>query len=126
MADRVRAFNRSVQFTPVENMSLLEEYNSYKDILLGKFNGECSNKKKCLIWKKIATTVNSVNPTIERSVKDVQKRYKNMVQDAKKEIFRRKYPKTGGGPQEKLKDTAEMVMNIYGKGKAHFLSFGCL
>ncbi|XP_051980727.1 uncharacterized protein LOC127642006 [Xyrauchen texanus] len=114
MADRVSAFNRSVQFTPAENMCLLEEYNIYKDILFGKFNGECSNKKKCLIWKKIATTVNSVNPTVERSVKDVQKRYKNMVQDAKKEIFRRKYPKTGGGPQEKLKDTTEMVMTIYG------------
>jgi len=36
-----------------------------------------------------------------------------------------KYPKTGGGPQEKLKDTTEMVMNIYGKGHFHF-SFGCL
>ncbi|XP_026076046.1 uncharacterized protein LOC113054602 [Carassius auratus] len=115
MADRVSAFNRSVQFTPAENMCLLEEYNSYKDILLGKFSGgECSNKKKCLIWKKISATVNSINPTVERSVKDVQKRYKNMVQDAKKEIFKRKYPKTGGGPQEKLKDTTEMVMNIYG------------
>lgn len=36
---------------------------------------------------------NSVNPTVERSVKDVQKRSKNMVQDAKVEIFKRKYPK---------------------------------
>ena len=81
MADRVSTYNRSVQFTPVENMCLLEEYNSYTDILLGKISGECSNKKKCLIWKKIATTVNSVNPIVERSVKDVQKRYKNMVQD---------------------------------------------
>jgi len=47
MADRVSAFNSSVQFTPAENMCLLEEYNHYKDILLGIFSGECSNKKKC-------------------------------------------------------------------------------
>jgi len=84
MVDRISAFNRSVQFTPAEDMCVLGEYNSYKDILLGKFSGECSNKKKCLIWTKIATTVNSVNPTVEQSIKDMRKRYKNKVQDAKK------------------------------------------
>jgi len=36
-----------------------------------------------------------------------------MVQDAKKEIFKRKYPKTGGGPQEKLKDTVMLMYYKY-------------
>ncbi len=36
-----------------------------------------------------------------------------MVQDGKKEIFKRKNPKSEGGPQEKLKDTTETVFKIY-------------
>ncbi len=49
---------------------------------------------------------------VERSIKDIQKKLKNMAQKAKKEMFKRKNPKTGGGPQEKLKDTTEMVVKI--------------
>ena len=66
MADQVTASNHSAPFTPTESMFLLEEFNSYKDILLGKFNKECNNKMEA--------TVNSVNPTVERSIKDVLKR----------------------------------------------------
>jgi len=35
-------------------MCVLEEYNSYKGILLGTFSRECSNNKKCLIWTKMS------------------------------------------------------------------------
>jgi len=55
--------NRSVQFTPA---------HVFVAILLVKFSGKFSYMKKCFIWKKIAPTVNNVNPT----VKDAQKRYK--------------------------------------------------
>ena len=37
---------------------------------------------------------------------------KNMIQDAKKDMFKRRNPKTGGGPQEKLEDTTEIVLKI--------------
>jgi len=99
MADRVSAFNYSVQFTPVENVCLFEDYNTYKDILIWKFCRECSNKKKCLIWKKIATTVK--RPTALETYR----------KDTNTWLFKRKYPKMGGGTQGKLKDITEMVMN---------------
>ena len=83
-------------FTHSENLCILDEFNSSKDTLLGKFNQECSNKKKNEIWKKITTSVNSVNPVVVRNVAAVQKRFKNMVQEAKKELFKRKNPLTGG------------------------------
>jgi len=57
MSDRVSTFNRSMEFLPAENMCLLEENNSYREILLGKFREECSNKKKCLIWENIYTNM---------------------------------------------------------------------
>jgi len=66
---------------------------SYKDILLGKFSGECSNKKKWKIWKKIDVKVNGINPTIEQSVKDVQKRYKNICTRCLKSKNRRRTPR---------------------------------
>jgi len=46
-----------------------EEVQRLISILLEKFCGEC--KKRCPIWKKSPTTVNSVKPTVERSVKDL-------------------------------------------------------
>lgn len=45
MADRTTASDGSAPFTPVENVCFLEEFNSYKDILLGKFLEECNNTK---------------------------------------------------------------------------------
>lgn len=35
-----------------------------------------------------------------------------MVQDSKKEIFKRRNPKTGGGLQGKLKDITDMMLKI--------------
>ncbi|XP_060797941.1 uncharacterized protein LOC132899907 [Neoarius graeffei] len=107
--------NRSVPFTHSENLAILEEFNSYKGVLLGKFNEECTNKKKHEVWKKITDVVNSVNPAAVRDVSAVQKRFKNMVQEAKNEIYKRKTgPPTGGGKAKKLKVTTEMVIEIYG------------
>ncbi|XP_060756004.1 uncharacterized protein LOC132867220 [Neoarius graeffei] len=79
---------RSVPYSHSENLAILEEFNSYKDVLLGKFSEECSNKKKHEVWEKITSSVNSVNPSARRDVAAVQKR--------------------------KLKVTTEMVINIYG------------
>ncbi|KAL2087247.1 hypothetical protein ACEWY4_018306 [Coilia grayii] len=106
--------SRSVPFTHSENLAILEEFNSYKGILLGKFNEECSNKKKHEVWRKITDSVNSVNPSAVRDISAVQKRFKNMVQEAKKELYKRKNPGTGGGALKKLKVTTEMVIEIYG------------
>ncbi|MGH0125167.1 UNVERIFIED_CONTAM: hypothetical protein FKN15_032120 [Acipenser sinensis] len=50
----------------------------------------------------------------------MQKRWKNMVQDAKKEIFKRKHPTTGRGPPSKLKQTTELVIEIFGEESPMF------
>lgn len=50
MADQDTTSNRLTLFTPAENVCLLEEFNSYKDVLFGKFNEMC-NKKKNLQWQ---------------------------------------------------------------------------
>ncbi|MGH0178012.1 UNVERIFIED_CONTAM: hypothetical protein FKN15_076376 [Acipenser sinensis] len=111
---------RCSQFTVTEKLCLLEEYNAEKEILLGKFSEKCTNVHKHKAWDKITKKVNSVNPLCVRSVKDVQKRWKNMVQDAKKEIFKRKHPRTGGGPPSKLKRTTELVIEIFGEESPMF------
>lgn len=105
---------RSSQFSFSENICILEEYNAAKSILMNKFSDYNSNKKKHKAWATITDKVNSTNPSAPRTVKDVQKRFKNMVQEAKKEIFKRKNPATGGGPSPKLKRTTEMIIEIYG------------
>uniref|UniRef100_A0A8C1Y2S6 Myb/SANT-like DNA-binding domain-containing protein n=1 Tax=Cyprinus carpio TaxID=7962 RepID=A0A8C1Y2S6_CYPCA len=105
---------RSSQFSFAENICILEEYNAAKSTLMNKFNDYNGNSKKHKAWTTITERVNSVNPSVNRSVKDVQKRFKNMVQEAKKEIFKRKNPATGGGPSPKLKRTTEMIIEIYG------------
>ncbi len=72
----------------------LGRFKSYKDILLGKFSLTMK------ILKKMAMAVHSVNPTADRSIKDVRKRYENMVQDAKKEMFKGRNLIAGGQPQQ--------------------------
>ncbi len=37
---------RSGQFTPAEDLCLLEEFNSHKGIFLGKFSEMCNDMKK--------------------------------------------------------------------------------
>lgn len=41
-----------------------------------------------LVWEKITEKVNSINPTAVRVIKDAQKRFNNMVQESKKEIWK--------------------------------------
>ncbi|KAI2646096.1 Myb-related transcription factor, partner of profilin [Labeo rohita] len=97
---------RSSQFSFAENICILEEYNAAKSILMNKFSDYNANNKKHKAWSTITDKVNSINPSVPRTVKDVQKRFKNMVQEAKKEIFKRKKPATGGGPK--------IIIEIYG------------
>ncbi len=62
MVDQVTA---SAQFTPAENLCLLEEFGIYKDFLIRKFSEGCNNKRKSDM-EKIGATMNSVNPTVEK------------------------------------------------------------
>ncbi|XP_060785652.1 splicing factor 3B subunit 1-like isoform X5 [Neoarius graeffei] len=79
-------------------------------------------KRNMRCGKKITDAVNSVNPAAVRDVSAVQKRFKNMVPEAKKEIYKRKTePPTGGGKAKKLKVTTEMVIEIYGDIEAQIL-----
>uniref|UniRef100_A0A672PIY7 Myb/SANT-like DNA-binding domain-containing protein n=1 Tax=Sinocyclocheilus grahami TaxID=75366 RepID=A0A672PIY7_SINGR len=105
---------RSSQFSFAENICILEEYNAAKSILMNKFSDYNTNNKKHKVWDTITDKINSVNPLVPGTAKDVQKRFKNMVQEAKKEIFKRKIPATRGGPSPKLKRTTEMIIDIYG------------
>lgn len=46
MADQSNVSNLSAMFSTSEDVCHLEEFNSCKDILLGKFINKCSNNKK--------------------------------------------------------------------------------
>lgn len=55
---------------------------------------------------QVVATVNSVNQTADKNIKDVQIRYKHTIYDAKKEMFTT-------GPQERRIDTADTLLKIY-------------
>lgn len=68
---------------------------------MNKFSDYNVNNKKHKAWTT-TEKIYSVNRS-NRTVKDIQKQFKNMVQSYKKKrqsykIFKRKNPATGGGP----------------------------
>lgn len=60
------------------------------------FNQLKRNLKQHKVCEEITYRVNSINPTVVRTVKDVQKCFKDMVKGSKKEIWKQINPATRG------------------------------
>ena len=65
-------------------MCLLEEFNNYKDILLGKFSEECNNNNK---KKSDSQTVTVLNPQFRGASKTLKKDIKTWYKTQRKKCF---------------------------------------
>lgn len=76
---------RKPNFTEVENLFLIEEFERNKEVLRSKVNSTEINRQKLDVWQRICDKLNGTNPIVKRSVDEVRRKWKNMVTTARKE-----------------------------------------
>ncbi|GFS09255.1 t-SNARE domain-containing protein 1 [Elysia marginata] len=89
---------KSVRFTSVEIVKLLELVGFYKNIIMDRLKLKTSIQNKKLCWASIAIEVSKANPmTPERSGEQCSIKFRDMKSDCR--LFRKSLSKTGGGPK---------------------------
>jgi len=73
---------RQPNFTSDEIEMLLNQVQTNSQMLFGKFNGVLSSAAKHKAWQAVATVVSSVSG-VERSVREVKKKWSCLKYDAK-------------------------------------------
>nr|XP_019921060.2 uncharacterized protein LOC109618208 [Crassostrea gigas]XP_034316781.1 uncharacterized protein LOC117686192 [Crassostrea gigas]XP_034319721.1 uncharacterized protein LOC117687389 isoform X1 [Crassostrea gigas] len=92
---------RGTNWTPEEEILLIEEVLKYEETLFGKMKGSGSKGKhgqvKESTWRSIAETLN-LNYKNDRDNETIKKKFNNIKQRGKEKISMLRRPKTGGGP----------------------------
>ncbi|XP_062598848.1 uncharacterized protein LOC134260296 [Saccostrea cucullata] len=92
---------RGTNWTPEEEILLIEEVLKYEETLFGKMKGSGvkgkHGKLKESTWKSIAETLN-LSYKNDRDNDTVKKKFNNIKQRGKEKIDMLRRPKTGGGP----------------------------
>uniref|UniRef100_A0A8C6SPG7 Myb-like domain-containing protein n=1 Tax=Neogobius melanostomus TaxID=47308 RepID=A0A8C6SPG7_9GOBI len=104
---------RKENFTDGEIRKLLEMFAENKDTLTSKFNNSNTNKRKMIKWGEMTAAINECSSG-GRTVKEVRKKWKDLLSRAKKDKTLLKKPPTGGGPlpktsDEELEDECDVV-----------------
>lgn len=94
-------------------------YSQHKDVLTSKHSNSVTNKRKLLIWTKITEAINDCSDCL-RSVKDIKKKWKDLLSKARKDAFDKKRHVTGGGPPLKVSVYSDIILDIFGEDSPAF------
>lgn len=78
---------RKPNFTESENLHLVEQFENHKAILNSKITSVETNREKQHVWQEICIGLNTLNSNqgrAERTVKEIRRKWKNMVTSAKR------------------------------------------
>lgn len=84
MEENIRS-KRKPNFTEMENLFLIEQFEKNKEVLRSKINSTEMNRQKLAVWQSICDALNRKNPLVRRSVDEVRRKWKNMVTIARKD-----------------------------------------
>lgn len=105
---------RKMNFSDGEIRKLIELYSQHKDVLTAKQSNSVTNKRKILIWGEITEAVNDSSDCL-RSVKDIKKKWKDLLTKARKDASDKKKKPTGGGPPPKPSIYSDIIIDIFGE-----------
>ena len=91
---------RQPNWTEKEKVTLVNEYDKHRMILKSR-PSRMKPRDRRNAWEAITRVINSQNPWVPRTVKDVQKKWHNMVSVAKLEIS------TWREKQQELRDSGQ-------------------
>lgn len=111
---------RKENFTDGEIRKLLEMFAENKDTLTSKFNNSNTNKRKMIKWREMTAAINECSSG-GRTVKEVRKKWKDLLSRAKKDKTLLKKPPTGGGPLPKTSPYSDIIIDIFGEESLAFV-----
>jgi len=76
---------RKPNFTDNEVLTIINQYEIYKELLHSREASKSVIAQKQAIWKKITETLNASYPQVERTVEDVRRKWKKLQSEAKRE-----------------------------------------
>ena len=78
---------RSRDWNEEEMQKLIHEYRKHREHLIRYYNGGTGNhEKRKLCWEAIRKAVDSVNPGVKRTIKQVREKWHNLQANARKKL----------------------------------------
>ncbi|CAF1115773.1 unnamed protein product [Adineta ricciae] len=76
---------RKPNFTDHEVLYIIDQYDTYKELLHSREASKSVIAQKQAIWKQITDNLNKSYPQVERTVEDVRRKWKKLQSEAKRE-----------------------------------------
>ena len=76
---------RKPNFTDHEVLNIVDQYDTYKELLHSREASKTVIAQKQAIWKQITDNLNATYPQVERTVEDVRRKWKKLQSEAKRE-----------------------------------------
>ncbi|UJR32089.1 hypothetical protein I4U23_019557 [Adineta vaga] len=76
---------RKPNFTDHEVLYIIDQYDTYKELLHSREASKSVIAQKQAIWKRITDNLNTSYPQVERTVEDVRRKWKKLQSEAKRE-----------------------------------------
>ena len=77
---------RKPNFTENEVLNIIDQYDTYKELLHSREASKSVIAQKQAIWKRITDNLNANYPQVERTVDDVRRKWKKLQSEAKREV----------------------------------------
>jgi hypothetical protein len=87
---------RKPNFTDNEVLTIINQYEMYKELLHSREASKSVIAQKQAIWKRITDTLNASYPQVERTVEDVRRKWKKLQSEAKREAAAHRQAQSSG------------------------------
>jgi hypothetical protein len=87
---------RKPNFTDNEVLTIINQYEMYKELLHSREASKSVIAQKQAIWKQITETLNASYPQVERTVEDVRRKWKKLQSEARRESAAHRQAQSSG------------------------------
>ncbi|KAL3881335.1 hypothetical protein ACJMK2_027787 [Sinanodonta woodiana] len=105
---------RKPNWSETEQLFLIQQYEHFKDVLRMRSADGNTNRRKRVIWQRIANGLNARNPYLIRSANEVRRKWKNLVTISRRELHETELA-ARNGVERPLPTVAKRVLYIYGE-----------
>ncbi|CAM4872629.1 unnamed protein product [Rotaria socialis] len=102
---------RKPNFTEHEVLNIIDQYDTYKELLHSREASKSVIAQKQTIWKQITDNLNATYPQVERTVDDVRRKWKKLQSEAKREVAANRTAQASGSSTS----VSNKQLNLYNR-----------
>lgn len=102
---------RKPNFTEHEVLNIIDQYDTYKELLHSREASKSVIAQKQAIWKQITDNLNAQYPQVERTVDDVRRKWKKLQSEAKREVAANRAAQAAGSTTS----TSNKQLSLYNR-----------